>query len=159
MDIMGARGPKPRFVGVACTNVACEMHGKIGKGNIVGNGTYNTKSGRVRKYICRSCKHVFCDRTNTAFYDFRTNDEKVLLALKMIVKGMSLRSVAEILEVKLDTVRGWLAKAAQQSKEVDAVLLKDLKVNKVELDELWTFVQKKKFRDWRSLKMTEHGSG
>jgi len=61
----------------------------------------------------------------------------------MIIKGISLRSVAEILDVKLDTVRGWLSKAADHSKEVNKVLLKDLNVSRVELDELWTFVKKK----------------
>ncbi|HOO55161.1 MAG TPA: hypothetical protein PLM24_09880 [Methanothrix sp.] len=33
-----------------------------------------TKSGKVHKYICRNCGRVFCGRTNTAFYDLRTED-------------------------------------------------------------------------------------
>ena len=77
----------------------------------------------------------------------------------MIIKGISLRSVAEILDVKLDTVRGWLSKAADHSKEVNKVLLKDLNVSRVELDELWTFVKKKQFREWKNMKMMELGSG
>ena len=156
---MGSRGPKPGFNDVSCPNERCNFFGKPGKGNIVGNGTYKTKSGKVRKYICRSCDGVFCDRTNTAFFDLRTNDEKVLIALKMVIKGMSLRSVAEILGVKLDTVRRWLFLAAQHSEEVNKVLLKDLDVSKIELDELWTFVKKKQFRKWTNMKMTERGSG
>ena len=77
----------------------------------------------------------------------------------MAIKGMSLRSISEILNVKLDTVRGWLTKAAEHSEEVNKVLLKDLKVSKVELDELWTFVKKKQYREWKSMRMTEPGSG
>jgi len=156
---MGNRGPKSKFNTIACPNEKCGMSGKAGHGNIVGNGTYQTKSGKVRKYICRSCGRVFCDRTNTAFFDIRTKDEKVLIALKMAIKGMSLRSISEILNVKLDTVRGWLTKAAEHSEEVNKVLLKDLKVSKVELDELWTFVKKKQYREWKSMRMTEPGSG
>lgn len=156
---MGLRGPKPQFDNIACTNKECGLYGITGEANIVGNGTYQTKSGTVRKYICRSCGRVFCDRTNTAFFDLRTKDEKVLIALKMAIKGMSLRSISEILNVKLDTVRGWLTKAAEHSDEVNQVLLKDLKVSKVELDELWTFVKKKQFREWKSMKMMEPGSG
>jgi len=52
---MGKRGPKPKFAHVACPNKECKFHGIPGQGNIVGNGTYQTKNGRVRKYIC-------CDR-------------------------------------------------------------------------------------------------
>ena len=156
---MGNRGPKPKFVDIACPNDYCADMGKIGLRNIIGNGTYQTKSGKVRKYICKSCGKVFCDRTNTAFFDLRTKDEKVLIALKMIIKGISLRSVAEIINVKLDTVRGWLTKSAEHSKEVNKVLLKDLNVSKVELDELWTFVKKKQFREWKNMKTMELGSG
>ena len=156
---MGNRGPKPSFVDIACPHKSCANYGKTGKGNVVGNGTYNTKSGKVRKYICNSCGKVFCDRTNTAFFDLRTEDEKVLIALKMVIKGISLRSIAEILDVKLDTVRGWLAKAAEHSEEVNRVLMKDLKISKVELDELWTFVKKKQFREWKNMKMMEPGFG
>lgn len=156
---MGNRGPKPRFVDIACTNDTCVQYGKTGQGNVVGNGTYKTKSGRVRKYICKFCGKVFCDRTNTAFFDLRTKDEKVLIALKMIIKGISLRSVAEILSVKLDTVRGWLSKAANHCEEVNKVLIRDLNISKVELDELWTFVKKKQFREWKNMKMMELGYG
>jgi len=55
---------------------------------------------------------------------------------------MSLRGTAEVLGVKLDTVRRWLRIAAEHSEEINKVLMKDIKVDKVELDELWTFVQK-----------------
>lgn len=156
---MGARGPKSKFINEACPNKECGRYGQIGKGNIAGNGTYQTRNGRVRKYVCRSCDTTFCDRKNTAFFNFKTKDEKVMLALKMIVKGMSMRGVAEVLEIKLDTVRNWVNRAAEHSEEVNAVLLKEMKVSKVELDELWTFVQKKQFREWSSLRTMERGSG
>jgi len=72
---------------------------------------------------------------------------------------MSMRSVAEVLETKLDTVRNWVQRAAEHSEEVNVVLLKEMKVSKVELDELWTFVQKKQFREWSSTRTMERGSG
>ena len=141
---MGRRGPKPGFNDVACPNEDCDLYGVAGKGNVIGNGTYNTKSGRVQKYICHACGRVFCSRTNTAFYDLRTEEEKILLALKLVLKGMSLRGIAEVLEVSAETVSRWLSRAAEHSEEVNKKLLKDLNVSKVELDELWTIVKKKK---------------
>ena len=154
---MGARGPKSKFIDEACPKKECGMYGQAGQGNIAGNGTYQTRNGRVRKYVCRSCGTTFCGRRNTAFFNFKTKDEKVLLALKMILKGMSLRGTAEVLEVHLDTVRAWLRRAAEHSDEVNAVLLKELKVSQVELDELWTFVQKKQFREWAATRTTGPG--
>lgn len=147
------------FSEVACPNEECEQYGRTGQGNIIGNGTYATKSGRVRKYICRTCGRVFCDRSNTMFYDLRTSEDKVILALKLILKGMSQRSIAEVLEVCPKSVSTWLSRASDQSEAITETRLKDLEVQRVEMDELWTFVGKKKSRKTKNTKMMEHGSG
>jgi transposase-like protein len=147
------------FLDVACPNEECEQYGRTGQGNIIGNGTYATKSGRVRKYICRTCGRVFCDRTKTMFYDLRTSEDKVILALKLILKGMSQRSIAEVLEVCPKSVSTWLSRASDQSEAITETRLKDLEVPRVEMDELWTFVGKKESRKTKNTKMMEHGSG
>ena len=147
------------FLEVACPNEECEQYGRTGQGNIIGNGTYATKSGRVRKYICRTCGRVFCDRSNTMFYDLRTSEDKVILALKLILKGMSQRSIAEVLEVCPKSVSTWLSRASDQSEAITETRLKDLEVPRVEMDELWTFVGKKESRKTKNTKMMEHGSG
>lgn len=72
---------------------------------------------------------------------------------------MNLRSTAEILEVKLDTVRRWLKISAKDSEEVNKVLMKNLDVDKVELDQLWTFVKKKRIRQWTGKAKTKDGFG
>jgi transposase-like protein len=156
---LGKRGPKQKFTDVACPNEECEDYGLANQGNVVGNGTYNTKSGRVRKYICRTCGKIFCGRSNTMFYDLRTSEEKVVLALKLIVKGMSQRSTAEVLEVCPKSVSTWISRASDQSEAVSEIHLKDLNVPKVEMDELWTFTGKKKSRKTKNTMTKEHGSG
>jgi transposase-like protein len=156
---MGARGPKSKFEGAACPNMKCQMYGLMGNGNVVGNGTYQTKSGNVRKFICRACGRTFSERSNTVFFNLRSDDKEMMRALKMVLKGSSLRATAEIMEVHLDTVRAWLRRAAEHGEEVNQVLLKEMNVSKVELDELWTFVQKKQFREWTATRITGPGSG
>jgi transposase-like protein len=146
---MGKRGKAPKYEDVFCTNYGCNLYGKTKQGNIVSNGTYATKSGRVRKFICRSCGNVFNGRSGTVFFDLRTAEDKVILALKLLLKGISVRGIAEVLGSKPDTVLSWLRRAAEHSEEVEAFLLRDLKVSKVELDELWTFVKKKRLREWK----------
>ena len=156
---MGKRGPKPKFKDVACTNTKCKHYGKTGMENIVGNGTYQTQNGRVRKFICRTCGDVFNDREATFFYGLRTPEEKVIIAMKLLFKGMSLRAIADVLDVKLDTVRGWLRRGAEHVEEINDILMKETKVSKVELDELWTFVEKKQFREWQVKRMKDAGYG
>lgn len=80
------------------------------------------------------------------------------MALKLLVKGMPLRGVAEVLGVKLDTVRHWLRVAAEQSEKLDTVFLKELQVSQVELDALWTFVKKNSLRQRAILWKARFGS-
>lgn len=155
---MGRRGKAPQFSDVFCPNQGCDLYGELGKGNIVSNGTYSTQSGRVRKFICRSCTKVFNQRTGTVFFDLRTPEDKVIMALKLLLRGMSVRGIAEVLESKPDTVLSWLRRAAGHSEQVETLLLRDLKVSRVELDELWTFVQKKQLRAWMKRRASS-GSG
>jgi transposase-like protein len=146
---MGKRGKAPKYDDVFCTNRACSLYGRTKQGNIVSNGTYPTKSGRVRKFICRTCGNIFNGRTGTVFFDLRTPEDTVILAIKLLLKGMSVRGIGEVLGSKPDTILSWLQRAAEHSEQVDAFLLRDLKVKKVELDELWTFVKKKRLREWK----------
>ena len=136
------RGRKPRFRDVGCPNARCKLFGKLGAGTVVSNGTYFVGGTRVRKFICRHCGHVFNSRARTPFRWLHTPRRKVLLALKLLVKGLSLRGTAEVLEVKLDTVRRWLRRAAQHSEAVSRTLVTELKLSQVQVDELWTFVKK-----------------
>ncbi|HID24901.1 MAG TPA: hypothetical protein EYP23_00320 [Thermoplasmata archaeon] len=81
------------------------------------------------------------------------------MALKLLVKGMPLRGVADVLEVKLDTVRHWLRVAAEHSEKVNELLLKELKVSQIELDALWSFVKKNTLRERAILWKEKSGLG
>jgi hypothetical protein len=65
--MMGKRGSKPKFTDGSCPNQDCKFYGIYRKGNIIGNGTYQIKNKRIRKYICRIHGRVFNDLTNTFF--------------------------------------------------------------------------------------------
>ena len=62
---MGKRGAKPKFTDVYCPNQDCKCYGIFGKGNVIGNGTYQIKNRKVQKYIRHECGRVFNDRTDT----------------------------------------------------------------------------------------------
>ena len=159
---MAKRGRRAKYdlSNQACPNPRCKLYGKRGKGNIVSNGSSTTREGKkVRKFLCKKCQGSFCERSGTIFYDLRSSEEKVLMALKLLVKGMPLRGVAEVMEVKLDTVRHWLKVAAEHSEQVNALLLKELKVSQIELDALWSFVKKNELRRRANLLKVKSGSG
>jgi len=155
---MGKRGAKPKFTDASCPNQDCKFHGISGKGNVVGNGTYQIKNKRIRKYICRECGRVFNDRTNTFFYNLRKDEFIIQLALKMAIKGMTIEGIADLLEVQPVTVSNWLFRAAKQCNVVNEELMKNLNVSKIEMDKLCVIIEKK-LRQEQKLKMTEYGCG
>jgi transposase-like protein len=157
---MGKRGPKPKFNDVACPNAKCSCYGVTGKGNVTSNGTSKIKSGgRVRKFICSTCGKVFCSRKNTVFYGLRTSPDRIALALDLSTKGLSVNKIAEVVKVCPVTVRKWTGKAASHCKKVNESTLTGVETEKVEMDELWTFVEKKRCPRKMNMKMTVHGSG
>ena len=139
---MGKRGAKPKFTDVYCPNQDCKFSSISRKDNIVGNGTYQIKNKRIRKYICRECGRVFNDRTDTFMNNLHKDKSIIQLALKIVVKGISIEAIADVLKVKPATVSDWLFRAAKQYEKVNEDLMKDLNVSKVEMAELWIIVKK-----------------
>jgi transposase-like protein len=137
------RGPKPKYLDITCPNPKCKQYGKKGLGNVVSNGTYRTRStGKARLFLCRRCGKAFSSRSGTAFFDLRSPRKKVLMGLRLLAEGLGLRGTSRVLEIKLDTIRRWLATAALHCEQVSDMLVRDLNLSQVQVDELWTFVKK-----------------
>ena len=91
-----------------------------------------------QKYKCGECKRVYTPKPNPNGYP----DETRMLAIRMYVEGSSYRSIARILKVNPQSVANWVN--AYTAKLPPASMPN--KVKKAELDELYTFVGKKKTR-------------
>ena len=74
--------------------------------------------------------------------NLRKDESVIQLALKMVIKGISIEAIADLLEVGPATINNWLFRAAKQCDKVNEDLMKDLNVSKVEMDELWVIVKK-----------------
>jgi len=130
-----------------CKNPECTFYGKTKQGNIVSNGTYRTQKGTPgRRFLCKECGKSFCSRTGTIFYDIRSPEEKVLKALKLLAKGMTLQYVVKFMGVKFHTIGRWLELAALQKEKINVLLINEPDISMTELDTLWNFVKKKSNR-------------
>jgi transposase-like protein len=109
---------------------------------IVGNGHCGHNQSH-QLLLCKVCRRSFCERRGTVFFGCKTAPEKICQALAALAEGLSLRATARVFGVDKDTVCAWLKKAAAHSEQVSDYLMRNLDVPEVQLDELWTFVQKK----------------
>ena len=55
---------------------------------------------------------------------------------------MSNEAIADVLKIQSATLKRWLGLAAKQCDKVNAILMKNLNVTRIEMDELWVIVKK-----------------
>ncbi len=107
---------------------------------VVRNGSHR---GRPR-YQCRTCKKYFGDTQGTPMYRLKTPAAEVAHALLIVMRRGSLRAAEEITGHKYETISAWLKRAAAHAEALTQVLANDLHLTQVEIDEFWSFVQKKR---------------
>ena len=134
---------KPKNWGQPCPKPDCTHYRLMNRGNISAISTYLTQSGKRRIFLCRACKTTFSETRDTVFFDLRTPEEKVMMALKMLLVKVGLSDIGFVLGVTEETVLMWLERAAQKVQEINTHLLRELPVTEVQLDEMWSFIKRK----------------
>src|SRR5713226_6407910 len=134
---------KPKDWGQPCPNPACMHSRRMKLGNVSAIATYLTQSGKRRIFRCHTCATPFAATRETVFFDLRTSEEKVMMALKMLLVRVDLTGIGLVLGVTEETVLAWLRRAAHQADMINAHLLRDLPVTQVQLDEMWNFIARK----------------
>jgi len=76
-------------------------------------------------------------------YGLKTPAAEVAQALLIVMRRGSLRGAEEITGHKYETISVWLKRAATHAEALTQVLASDLHLSQVEIDEFWSFVQKK----------------
>jgi IS1 family transposase len=147
---------------VFCPTEGCRGHNVTGPHPdhwIVGAGTYNVKGGdKHQMYRCNWCGQWFSETYGTVFYGLKTPQETVYRALHCLCENMGIRATARVFNVKPNTILHWLRRGGEHSQKVSEYLMRNLHVEQVQLDELWTFVFKKEktLSAWEKLH-TEYG--
>ena len=134
---------KPKAWGQPCPNPDCSSYRLLNRGNVSAISTYLTQSGKRRIFRCKDCERTFSETRDPVFFDLRTAEEKVIMALKMLLVKVALSDIGFVLGVTEETVLEWLRRAAHQAQELNAHLLRDLPITEVQLDEMWSFIRRK----------------
>ena len=133
----------PQEWGQPCPNPECVHYSRMQQGNVSAIATYLTQSGKRRIFRCHTCETRFSETRETVFFDLRTAEEKVMMALKMLLVRVALAGICFVLGVTEETVLAWLRRAAHQAEAINRHLLRNLPVTQVQLDEMWNFIARK----------------
>ena len=126
--------------GEFCPNEACTEYGKPQEGQIRKTG--KTKKG-VQRYECKKCGQTFTETKGTIFYRKRTPEHEILETLAFLAEGSRISSLSRVKGHKEDTILAWLREAAQHAEKLEEVLMADFKVQRGQLDALWSYVGNK----------------
>jgi transposase-like protein len=123
-----------------CWNKSCPDYGKVNLGNIVKFG--RTAKG-TQRYQCRTCKKTFVENIGTVFYGRHHSRETILECLAMLSERVSLASIHRVKGIKEETVIDWLREASNHVEELEALMLANYQLTRVQLDAMWSYVGNK----------------
>ena len=139
-----------------CPNKDCKDYGLQNHGNIAIRGKYGKEKDKDLFY-CRTCGQRFASTRATAFFGLHLSDEKIAQIIHHAAEGVGVRATARLLDINKDTVNRVILRAGEQCEIVLSNLLRSLKLNEAQLDELWAFVKKRNLLTKKRL--VENGSG
>lgn len=132
---------KARKLDVACPNKDCRAYNKVGLKNII---RFGKQSNGTQRYRCTECKRTFARTINTPFFHKHLKKKEIINICKMLSEKTSFRAIARITGHHLDTVRSIATAVAKHCKKFNEYFIKELKLTPIEVDEMWSFVKKKK---------------
>ena len=129
-----------------CPNERCKHYGLRGDGNLMKAGSYLRKfSGEKKQMLkCRVCGSRFSETQNTIFSGCHYGAETIRSIIVSISEGNGIRATARIQGLSKDRVNKIVLKAGKYAEVMLSNLLRSLHLKECQMDELWSFVNKKK---------------
>ncbi len=80
------------------------------------------------------------ENKGTIFYGLHHNPKEVLECLAMLAERNSLAAIHRIKGIREETVTDWLRKAAHHVEEIEALLIANHHLTRIQLGAMWTYV-------------------
>jgi IS1 family transposase len=110
----------------------------VGWGNLRANGHPN--GGPWRQLLCVVCRRYFLETLGALFHGKRMSVELIVRVIACLAEGLGIRGTARVFEVDANTVLQWLVEAAEQLRTFLQHVLHDVRVQQVQLDELFALL-------------------
>ncbi|HWE52279.1 MAG TPA: hypothetical protein VG273_20965 [Bryobacteraceae bacterium] len=100
----------------------------------------------LRRFRCGQCGKTYTEAHQNPLGSMTVPMEKAVLALRMLLEGSSVRSVERITELHRDTILKLLVVAGEKCEKIMGRYIRNVPVQDVEVDEVWSFIGKKEKR-------------
>jgi transposase-like protein/IS1 family transposase len=112
---------------------ACEM--RCQKFGVHRNG--------LQRFRCPVCKKTYTEEHKALVEGMTIPEEKIVIALRLMVEGNSLRSTERITGLDINTLMKLVVRAGEKCEKLFARLIVSIPVQDVQCDEIWAYVAKK----------------
>lgn len=124
-----------------CPNPSCKDYGMRGRGNLNVHFEYGKHARRM--LYCTTCKTRFSETKGTAFFGSKYSSGTIAEIVRTTAEGVGVRATARLLRLDKDAVNRVILKVGEHCERVLDNLLAQLGLTELQLDELWTFIEKK----------------
>lgn len=87
-------------------------------------------------FYCKACRRKVTARRHTPLYRLKASSVRVAQTLHAIAEGLSTRATARVFSTSKTTLRSWLSRAGQHSRNLHERFLRALHLTHVQLDEI-----------------------
>jgi transposase-like protein/IS1 family transposase len=102
----------------------------------------------LQRFRCTRCGKTLTEDHTRPLDDMRLPLDKAVSVLKLILEGMSVRSVERVTGVHRDTILRLLVLAGERCQTLMVQKIVNLPVKDVQVDEIWGYVFKKEGHKW-----------
>jgi transposase-like protein len=107
-------------------------------------GNICTLSQKNNQVYCNGCKSRWVLTKDTFFYGLWSDKSLVISVLKDLSEGKGQRAIERTSGVGLTTRKRWLLPAAEHVLPINEYLEKQMHLDRVQIDEFWSFILKKR---------------
>jgi len=126
-----------------CPYADCEAHAQTVKGDIIFIRKYGNGATQ-NLFKCMKCRRTFSERRGTAIFRCGLPEDKISEITKCLSEGNSIRATARIVGVSKSTVCSLVKRLGSHMKKVTENQIQNYHMEECQLDELWSFVFKKR---------------
>lgn len=103
----------------------------------------------LRRFRCPKCKRTYTEPHKRVLDTRYIPEDHAVLALQLLLEGNSIRSTERLTKLDRNTIMSLLVLAGQRCQALMNAKMRGLSIKRIQIDEIWTYVQKKARRHVR----------
>ena len=126
----------------------CPPSGETASRTVIRFGFYQTRWGKRRRYLCRTCEKTFCSNSGTPYYRLQHRRATFDQVANLSVEGLNKSAIARVEGISWNTVDRWLERASDCGRRFNDQKITGFRATEIQADEIRTIVSGRQQPSW-----------